>query len=179
MGPRAWCVNFGSKSNIQLGKSVICRGILRCENWAEADLIIGDDVYIGDDCLISCAQRIEIGRLAMLAHGVQIFDNNSHPVDPILREQDYMTILGRRSGPRPLIASAPIWIGERVWIGFNAIVTKGVRIGDGSIVAAGSVVTTDVPPYRIVAGNPAKVVRKLTAIRQPSAQQPGIEQVEL
>ena len=167
VGPYAWCVNLGPRENVRIGNGVICRGILRCENRLEAHLIIGDNVYIGDDCIISCAERIEIGRLTLLAHGVQIFDNDSHPLDPISREQDYMTVTGQRSGPRPPIASAPIWIGERAWIGFNAIVTKGVCIGEGSVVAAGSVVISDVPPYTVVAGNPARVVKQLAPIDRP------------
>ena len=167
VGPRAWCANAGPKSYVRLGDSVVCRGVLRSECFHPGRIVIDDYVYIGDDCIISCAERIEIGRLTLLAHGVQIFDNDSHPLDPISREQDYMTVTGQRSGPRPPIASAPIWIGERAWIGFNAIVTKGVCIGEGSVVAAGSVVISDVPPYTVVAGNPARVVKQLAPIDRP------------
>lgn len=166
LGPNAWCVNFGTKNNVKIGERVVCRGILRCENWADAHLTIGDDVYIGDDSIISCAERVEIGRLTMLAHGVQIFDNDTHPLDPIERSRDYIRILGNNPGPRSPIASAPIWIGERVWIGLNSIVMKGVRIGEGSVIAAGSVVVSDVPPYTIVAGDPAKAVRQLFEVNR-------------
>lgn len=164
IGPDAWCVNKGPRENIQVGRNVICRGILRCENWTNAQLIIGDKVYIGDDCLISCSNRIEIGSMTLLAHGVQIFDNDSHPVNPFLREQDYQAVLEQCPKARSLILSSPIKIGERAWIGFNAIILKGIEIGEGSVVAAGSVVATDVPPYTIVAGNPAKVVRQIDLI---------------
>ena len=58
------------------------------------------------------------------------------------------------------IKSAPITIGDRVWIGCRAIILAGVTIGEGSVVAAGSVVTRDVPPGTLVAGNPAKVIRE-------------------
>ncbi|WP_409574838.1 acyltransferase [Thiobacillus sp.] len=60
------------------------------------------------------------------------------------------------------VNSAPVVICSRSWIGARVIITKGVVIGEGGIVAAGSVVTKDVPPYTIVAGNPARVIRELT-----------------
>lgn len=163
LGPSAWCVNLGARESITLGANVICRGILRLENFQPARLAIAEDVYVGDDTIISCAERIEIGRLTMIAHGVQIFDNDSHPVDAVLREKDYLTLLGRLPGPRPAAASAPVIIGERVWIGMHATVMKGVRIGADSVIAAGSVVTHDVPAASIAAGVPARVVSSIPA----------------
>jgi len=161
LGPSAWCVNMGEKNNIILAKGVACRGIIRCENWKNAKLVINNDVYIGDDCLISCAERIEIGPYTLLAHGVQIFDNDSHPVDALERQKDYQVVRGQLQGKRGGIATAPVIIGSRVWVGFNAIVLKGVTIGDGSIVGAGSIVVEDVPPNTVVAGNPARIVKTL------------------
>ena len=96
----------------------------------------------------------------MIAHGVQIFDNDSHPLDASLREREYGSILDKQNQLRPEIASSSIFVGERVWIGLHSVVLKGVSIGDGSIVAAGSVVTSDVPANSLVAGNPATVIRR-------------------
>lgn len=163
-GSRAWCINRGSRDNIQFGNHVVCRGVLRSEPFHPGKILIGDYVYIGDDCLLSCAERIEIGTFTLLAHGVQIFDNDSHPVSPALRERDYQIVLGLLAGERVEIAREAIKIGARVWIGFNAILMKGVTIGNGSIVAAGSVVTSDVPEKTIVAGNPARVVRDIRSL---------------
>ena len=59
------------------------------------------------------------------------------------------------------VNSAPIRIEDKVWIGMDALILKGVTIGEGSVVAARSVVTKDVPPYSLVAGNPARVVKSL------------------
>ncbi len=161
IGPSAWCANCGKKEDITIGSQVICRGVLRIESWQPGTLVIGDDVYLGDDTLVSCANRVEIGKLTMIAHGVQIFDNDSHPLDPTLREQDYLTLLGRHPMPRPPIANAPVVIGDHVWIGMNSLVMKGVTIGAGSVVAAGSVVTSDIPPRSVAAGVPARVIAAL------------------
>ena len=161
LGPNAWCVNFGPRDDIQLGVRVICRGLLRREAFGRGRIIIHDDVYIGDDCLISCANRVEIGAFTMLAHGAQVFDNDTHPLDYDQRIYDHQLIVGQSSGTKSEIPHAPVLIGRNVWIAFNAIVMKGVRIGDGSVVAAGSVVTKDVPPHTVVGGNPARVIRTL------------------
>ena len=160
-GSRAWCVNRGSRDNIQLGNKVVCRGILRSEPFHPGKILIGDYVYIGDDCILSCAERIEIGAFTLLAHSVQIFDNDSHPISPVLRERDYQIVLGLHTGERTGIARDVIKIEEHVWVGSNAILMKGVSIGQGSIVAAGSIVTSDVPANTIVAGNPARVVKDI------------------
>lgn len=158
---RAWCVNSGPKANIRIGDHVICRGLVRSEDFHPGEIIIGDEVYLGDDTILSSAERIKIGRGTMLAHGVHVFDNDSHPLHADLRERDRRIAVGIESGPRDDIVSAPIEIGEDAWIGFNSIILKGVRIGRGSVIAAGSVVTADVPPDTIVAGNPARVVREI------------------
>ncbi len=160
-GLSAWCVNSGPREKIHIGAGTICRGILRCDYFGprSPSLIIGEGVYIGDDCIISCAEQIEIGSLTLLAHGVQIFDNDTHPINATLREKDWRIITGQFPGPRGGIETAPVRIGRRVWIGLNSIVMKGVTIGDNSIVAAGSVVVKDVPDNVIVAGNPAKMVK--------------------
>jgi acetyltransferase-like isoleucine patch superfamily enzyme len=119
-------------------------------------LEIGDDVYIGDDCIVSCAERVTIGAGTLLGHGVQIFDNNSHPVDVLARAADWEAV--RIGGSRGEIESSPVAIGERAWIGFGSVVLKGVSIGAGAIVGAGSVVTRDVAADTVVAGNPAQLL---------------------
>jgi acetyltransferase-like isoleucine patch superfamily enzyme len=163
-GSRAWCVNRGPRDNIQLGDYVVCRGILRSEPFHPGQILIGDYVYIGDDCIISCAEKIEIGAFSLLAHGVQVFDNDSHPVSSVLRERDYQIVLGLLAGERTDIARDAVKIGQRVWVGSNAILMKGISVGDGSIIAAGSVVTSDVPTYTIVAGNPARAVKNINNV---------------
>lgn len=90
---------------------------------------------------ISCGCGITIGDEVFIADQV------------IIRDWDGHSILGRPD-------KAPISIGNHVWIGMRAIILKGVTIGDGAVVAAGAVVTKDVPPGAVVAGNPARVVKE-------------------
>jgi acetyltransferase-like isoleucine patch superfamily enzyme len=158
LGPNAWCVNSGPGERIRLGERVVCRGIVRCEEFGDGRIDIGDDVYIGDDCIVSCADRVSIGAGVLLGHGVQIFDNNSHPTDVSARIADWRAITD--GGQRGEIRAAPVAIGPGAWIGFGAFVLKGVTIGAEAIVGAGSVVTRDVPPSAIVAGNPAEQVTR-------------------
>ncbi len=159
LGPNAWCVNRATREAITIGQGSVCRGVLRL-NEAAARLIIAEDVYFGDDALISCSARIEIGAGTLIGHGAQVFDNDSHPVDPEGRERQWRRI--RYAERQPFtVGLAPVTIGRRVWIGMYALVLKGVTIGDGAVVAAGSVVTRDVPPLTVVGGNPGRVLRSL------------------
>ncbi|MCQ2975598.1 MAG: acyltransferase [Bacteroidales bacterium] len=99
--------------------------------------------YINHDCCIDCYNHIKIGDFCAIADGVKIRDSNNHNV----LENDF-------------IQTEEIIIGDHVWIGMNAIVLPGVHIGDGSIVAAGAVVTRDVEKNTMVAGVPARCIKK-------------------
>jgi acetyltransferase-like isoleucine patch superfamily enzyme len=160
LGPNAWCVNsLAEPARISIAENAVCRGLLRVEKFGSGRIAIGAHAYIGDDCLLSSSAAIEVGEHVLVAHGVQVFDNDSHPLDAAARLGDYASVLDH--GARGEIAAAPIRIGARAWIGFNAIVLKGVTIGADSVVAAGSVVTRDVETGTVVAGNPAIIVKKL------------------
>ena len=165
-GVKAWCYSESDIEKIQIGDRTVCRGLLRLENWSNGRINIGKDVYIGDDCLISSALEVNIGNSAMLAHGVQVFDNNTHPIDAEARVLDYMIIRGLKINDKNKnigddIKVSKVFIGQRVWIGFNSIIMRGVHIGDDSIIAPGSIVTHDVPSRSIFGGNPARLIRKL------------------
>ena len=108
-------------------------------------LILGKNSYMNES-LIQCANSISIGDDCAIAGDVLIQDTDFHP------------ILGDDGKPKPI--SKPIKIGNKVWICAKSIILKGVSIGDGAIIAAGAVVTKDVPPYTCVAGNPARVVKE-------------------
>jgi serine acetyltransferase len=119
---------------------------------AEPELVIGDHTFIGHLCSFAVSGSLRIGRHCLLASWVQVSDYDGHPIDAERR---------RAGEPAPPEGIRPVVIGDDVWIGASAIILKGVRIGDRSIVGAGSVVTRDVPPDVVVAGNPARVVKSL------------------
>jgi acetyltransferase-like isoleucine patch superfamily enzyme len=105
-----------------------------------AKLTIGSG-YANYNVEIYCFKDIQIGYGVALSHHVTIRDSDNHQL----------------SGQKEV--SLPIKIGDHVWIGMNSIILKGVSIGDGAVVAAGTVVTHDVPAHALVAGVPAKVIR--------------------
>ncbi|MBD3235031.1 MAG: hypothetical protein GF315_15015 [candidate division Zixibacteria bacterium] len=113
---------------------------------------IGDDVYIGFRSIFSCAEKISIGNRVLMAQGVSIYDNNNHPLDPQARA---------KNEPVEIENVAPVRIEDDVWIGSNATILRGVTVGKGAVVATGAVVSKDVPPMTVVAGNPAKVVKRI------------------
>lgn len=98
--------------------------------------------FINEGVTITCASEMHIGKGANIAREAVIRDYDGHYIEDV----DYRT-------------AKPVWIGDNVWIGYRAMILKGVTIGDGAIIAANAVVTKDVPPHSIVAGNPAKVIR--------------------
>ncbi len=161
LGPNAWCENYGKKDDIVIGKNVYCRGLIRCFSRGKGKLVINDEVYIGDDSIISVENTVTIGHLTMISHGVHIFDSTGHPTDPDRRELDWKITMGQSKSARPVVSTKPIAIGNRVWVGFNSVILKGVTVGDDSIIGSGSVVVKDVEPGTIVAGNPAGVIKRL------------------
>ena len=124
-----------------------------------SQVIIGDNTFIGASTII-CAKSISIGNDVLISWGCTIVDHNSHSLHSSLRLNDVANWMkGYKNWEHVQIT--PITIQNKVWLGFNVIVLKGVTIGEGSIVGAGSVVTKDIPPYTIVAGNPARVIREI------------------
>ena len=110
-----------------------------------ARIEIGDDVGISG-CTISAKTSIRIGNRVLIGSGAVISDSDAHPVDPDERREG----LGGRS--------LPVVVEDDVFIGARAFILKGVRIGRGSVIGAGAVVTHDIPPYSVAVGNPAKVI---------------------
>lgn len=158
LGAKARSINLASPDKVVIGDHTVVRGILR--NEAHGSLEIGAWVYIGDEVVISSGNRIVIGEGTLIAHGVQIFDNDTHPKDMDERARHFRLILGLKEMGPVNISARPVTIGPSCWIGMNAMVMKGVTIGTGTIVAAGSVVATDLPAFAVATGNPARVVGK-------------------
>jgi len=119
---------------------------------------IGDHCYIANASLVS-STRITIGSHVMIAGGVTIADSDFHPLGPAARVADSIALspIGDRTR-RPPIETRPVVIEDDVWIGYNATILKGVRIGAGAVVAPGTVVIRDVERGALVAGNPARML---------------------
>jgi acetyltransferase-like isoleucine patch superfamily enzyme len=124
------------------------------------EISIGEYCYVGEQSHIWSAARISIGDRVLISHNVNIFDSLTHPVNPVERHRHYHQIITCGHPGQVDLAEAPVRIGNDAWIGCLVVILKGVTIGEGAIVGAGSVVTKDVPPFTVVAGNPAKVVRE-------------------
>ncbi|GBC02596.1 hypothetical protein RclHR1_00470026 [Rhizophagus clarus] len=108
---------------------------------------VGEKFYSNYNCTILDCNKVTIGDRVMFGPNVSLF-TATHPTQPEVRAE----------GPQ---SAFPIKIGNDVWIGGGAIICPGITIGDGVTVGAGSVVTKDVPPYVIVAGSPAKIIKRL------------------
>lgn len=127
------------------GGSIICDNCqfysgVRMEIGKGAELRIGKGTYLNRNTLVVAKSLVSIGEECRIAWDVVIMDSDQHPV------------------PGKEMEDKPVTIGNRVWIGCRSIILKGVRIGDHAVIAAGSVVTKDVPAHAIVGGVPAKVI---------------------
>ena len=145
----AGTIDIGDR--VSFGKNQVW--VVGFKGFEDARLKIEKNSTVNFGCLISVASSVYIGENCRIAGGVQIYDNNSHPIDYMARRDNggYLTESDVKS----------VHIGDDVWLGTGSIIMKGVNIGNGAIVAAKAVVTKDVPAHTIVAGNPAKVVKKI------------------
>jgi acetyltransferase-like isoleucine patch superfamily enzyme len=120
---------------------------------------IGTNTFVGGTHLV-CAESIEIGDDVLIAWGGTIVDHDSHSLHWSERQNDVRdTFEGRKDWTQVRIR--PVVICDRAWIGFNVTILRGVTIGEGAVVGACSVVTKDVAPYSVVAGNPARFIREI------------------
>ena len=142
---------------VEIGSRSCVRGVLETQRNG-GSIQVGKNCYIGDHTRIWAADSIIIGNHVLIAHNCNIFDNDTHPINLYERREDAENIIwkGIRNDYKTL-RYAPIVIEDDAWIGCNCIIMKGVSIGEGAIVAAGSVVTKDVPTKTIVGGNPARI----------------------
>ena len=134
-------VRFGGNVTISSGRF-----------WDRPTLRIGNRAFIGHNVIITCNRQVVIEDDVLIAGNCKISDYDGHP-----------TLMEKRiAGCAPdLEDMQPVRICRGAWIGFGALILKGVTIGEGGIVGANSVVTKDVPPLNVVAGQPARTIRVL------------------
>ena len=140
--------NFVAVSDMRFNSIGVFQPVIICV-MPGATVEIGNDVGMSG-CSITARDNVYIGNRVLIGSGALIFDNDAHPICPTNRRYN-------NEG----IASKPIILHDDTFIGARAIIMKGVEVGEGSIVAAGSVVVKSVPPFTIVGGNPARVIKEI------------------
>lgn len=161
--PSATIRNMQNNPNaISFGKYTYIRGDLFVFEQ-NGRIQIGEYCYVGEGTHIWSASEILIGNRVLISHNVNIFDSETHPIDNAkARHEQFVNIITTGRHGDINLNERPIIIEDDVLIGCQSIILSGVKIGKCSVVAAGSVVTKDVPEYTVVAGNPAKLLRTIT-----------------
>lgn len=153
---------------LEIGEKSVIDGSFVFET-EKGHISVGSRVHIGGGTQLISRNSIQIGNDVIIAWNCTIYDHNSHSVHWEERRYDVTREWENSKNGRPVLADkdwnvvkdAPIIIQDKVWMGFGVTVLKGVTIGEGAVIGAGSVVTRDIPPYTVVGGNPAQVIRTL------------------
>ena len=150
----------GGSKHITIGKGTTIQAYCILGAWMKyageqfsPSIIIGDGCNIGEHTHITCINKITIGNGLLTGRYVYIGDNSHGGFSE--EETDIPPI------NRKLVTKGEIVIGDNVWIGDKVTILSGVKIGKGSIIGANAVVTKDVPPYTVVGGNPARIIKQL------------------
>lgn len=151
--------------NIVVGERTHIRGQLLTFSFG-GNINIGSNCYIGENTRVWSGEHIIIGNNVLISHNVNIMDTNSHEINHLERAEGFEKLIkyGHQK-EKGSILTAPVIIEDYAWISFNASILKGVKIGKGAIIGAGSVVTKDVEPFTLAAGNPAKFIMYLNEKR--------------
>lgn len=146
-------------SVIKIGDDCLIEGLLVTETNGSS-LNIGNNTYIGGGTVLDCVISICVGDDVLISYGCILADSDNHSIQYSIRKKD---LADWRQGKHDWTTtkSSPINVCNGVWIGTRVLVLKGVTIGEGAVVGAGSVVTKDVPAWTIVAGNPAHIIREI------------------
>ena len=148
-----------NNSRIFIGNECLINGRLVTE-VKSSKIDIKDNVFIGGNTIVDCKQEIVIEDDVLISYECIIFDHDSHSALSHERKND-LSDFKNNNLKWDKIKSKKILIKRNAWVCARSIILKGVTIGEGSIVAAGSVVTENVPDYSLVAGNPAKFIKKV------------------
>lgn len=162
--------NLKSSEQCIVGSQCVLTHQAIFERYGHGKIIIGDRCHIGGNTNLVSINGIHIGSDVTIAWDCLIYDHDSHSLewndrcnDTLQEIRDYQETgnpIANKDWSK--VKSAPIKIGDKAWLGMGVTVLKGVTIGEGAVIGARSVVTRDVPPYCVVAGNPARVIRDLS-----------------
>lgn len=150
---------FKTNNFFEIGSQSIFTGRIVFER-ENCKVIIGDRSFIGGNSLLDITSDLYIGNDVLISWGCTLIDHNAHSTEFEERKDDVLNWIDRKKNWLN-VSTKPIVIQDKAWIGFNSIILKGVTVGEGSIIAAGSVVTKDVEPYTVVGGNPARFIKRL------------------
>jgi acetyltransferase-like isoleucine patch superfamily enzyme len=147
--------------NIVIGNNTHIKGELQLFTFG-GRITIGDNCYIGEKTKFLSGDHIQIGNNVLISYNVNIIDATVHEIDHIERANGFINLI-KYGHPteKGAIETAPIIIKDHAWINFNVTILRGVTIGEGAIIAAGSVVTKDIPPFVLAGGCPAKPIKNL------------------
>ncbi len=160
--PEAKIINMRLPEHIQIGAFTHVRGELL--TFAHGGQItIGKYCYVGEQSRLWSAARIHIGDRVLIAHLVTILDNLTHPISARAGPEHLRSLMQKGHPLVRELEEQPAALGDEAWFGCSSVILKGVTIGEGAIIGAGSVVTTSIPPWTVCAGNPARVIRELTS----------------
>jgi acetyltransferase-like isoleucine patch superfamily enzyme len=161
MHPSARVINLQkNKSSIKIGSdSHILGEVLVFAHGGKIE--IGNDCYVGQNSRIWSGGEVIIRDRVLISHDVNIFDNDTHPINANDRHKHYLQIINFGHPTKINLRDSSVLIEDDVWICAGAKILKGVKLGRGAIISAGSVVTKDVAPLTIVGGNPAKFIRAI------------------
>jgi len=138
------CIKGGrliiSNSKISFGTNIIAD---------TGSMLLIDQSFIGRNCVITAKEKVMINKNCLIAEMV------------VIRDQDHITKILKGKHKRKEFVTAPVEIGENVWVGAKATILKGVQIGEFSVIAASAVVTKGVPPFQVWAGVPAKFMKDI------------------
>ena len=147
-------------NNIVIGKDCLLSGSITVYS-PNAKIVIGDRVFIGPGTKLICYDELVIEDDVMLSWDITVMDTNAHSLKSSERINDVADwSKGWQNKNWSCVESKKITIKKKSWIGFNSIVLKGVSLGEGTVVASGSVVTKSTDDYTVVGGNPAKFIKK-------------------
>jgi acetyltransferase-like isoleucine patch superfamily enzyme len=149
-----------SGNQLSVGEDSIIHADISFEE-SGGNIRIGSRTFVGRSHLV-CYRSLMIGDDVIMSWGITVVDHDSHSLEWEKRCNDVRD-WGKGQKNWQHIAHAPVVIGNKAWVGFNVSILKGVTIGEGAVIGACSVVTRDIPPYSVVVGNPARVVRSLSA----------------
>ena len=152
--PARECGIRAANGIVKMGDNGNVRGVVRVSG---GKFLMGSNSFLNQESEVRCEDSVTIGDYVFISYGVDIFDTNTHSVDYRRRRQEVVDGYPNRTTPSYRSETAPVVLGDDVWIGKGAAVLKGCNIGARSIIGTRAVVTTSCPENSILIGNPAKV----------------------